>query len=84
MSMINPKFYKLAGWGMIVSSFNFTWLFFFVVAVVLYNLATTGEPGIYTTFTPEDSIIRWIETFYVDIPIGVALIIGGRFILKQA
>ena len=41
MSMINPKFYKLAGWGMIISSFNFTWLFFFVVAVVLYNLATT-------------------------------------------
>ena len=40
MSMINPKFYKLAGWGMIISSFNFTWLFFFVVAVVLYNLAT--------------------------------------------
>ena len=43
--MINPKFYKLAGWGMIISSFYFTWLFFLVVAVVLYNLATNRGTG---------------------------------------
>ena len=82
--MINPKFYKLAGWGMIISSFYFTWLFFLVVAVVLYNLATNrGTGGVFTALTPEESTIKWIKTFYVNIPIGVALVIGGRFVLKR-
>lgn len=83
LNVINPKFYKLAGWGLIVSSFYFTWVLFLVVAVVLYSLATTGELVISTTLTPEESIIKWIKTFYVHVLIGVALIIGGRFVLKR-
>ena len=81
--MINPKFYKLAGWGLIISSFYFTWIFFPIVAVVLYDLATTGGTGISTTLTPEESTAKWIEMFFTNIPPGMTLIIGGIFVLKR-
>ena len=42
-----------------------------------------GNRGVFTALTPEESTIKWIKTFYVNIPIGVALIIGGRFVLKR-
>ena len=68
---------------MIISSFYFTWIFFLMWAVVLYNLATTGEPGVFTALTPEESTARWIDLFFTRIPPGVALIIGGIFVLKR-
>ena len=85
--MINPKFYKLAGWGMIISSFYFTWPFFLIGAVMLYNLVTNGGSGISSGdnsgLTPVESIIGLIKTLYLNILLGPALIIGGRFVLKQ-
>ncbi len=83
--MINPKFYKLAGWGMIISSFYFTWWPFFVVAVILHNLVTNGgfeiiEPTVlHGTVTPKE--IFYLHIF-LNILIGSALIIGGRFVIK--
>ena len=81
--MINPKFYKLAGWGMIISSFYFTWAFFPIGAVVLHNLVTDGGSGINSGFTPAESVSGFIKIFYLDILLGSALIIGGRFVLKR-
>ena len=85
--MINPKFYKLAGWGMIISSFYFTWPLFPIVAVVLYNLVTNGGSGISSGdnsgLTPVENIIGLIKTIYLNILLGPALIIGGIFVLKR-
>ena len=81
--MINPKFYKLAGWGLIVSSFYFTWKLFFIGAFVLLNLVTDGGSGINSDLTPAEDVIRFIEIFFVDILLGSALIIGGIFVLKR-
>ena len=85
--MINPKFYKLAGWGMIISSFYFTWPFFVIGAVVLHNLVTNGGSGISSGdnsgLTPVESISGFIKILYLNILLGPALIIGGRFALKR-
>ena len=85
--MINPKFYKLAGWGLIVSSFYFTWLLFPIVAVILHNLVTNGGFGITSgdnsDLTPVEDLIGLIETLYLNILLGPALIIGGIFVLKR-
>ena len=85
--MINPKFYKLAGWGLIASSFYFTWVFFLIVAVVLYNLVTNGGSGISSGdnsgLTPVESISGFIKILYLNILLGPALIIGDIFVLKR-
>ena len=81
--MVNPKFYKLAGWGLIMSSFYFTWKFFFIGAFVLHDLATNRGSGIFTDLTQEVSVTGLIEMFFADILLGVALTIGGIFVLKR-
>ena len=84
--MTNPKFYRLAGWGMIISSFYFTWWLFLAAGVVLYNLVTNGgfltasTTIVHREITSELSIS---PMFVLQVLIGPVLLAGGIFVLKR-
>ena len=81
--MINSKYYKLAGWGLVASSLYFLWELFMLVGLILFNLVTNGSI-LFNGYNIWETAGDFLGVLFIfKMPIGTALLGGGILVLMR-